>query len=419
MKPKRLLLLSLTLLISFVSIGLSAKSLAEKYTASDSVLAANSVLLPARDMNRGFIDFAQAAQGKVSGLMQSQGGLILFVVLFFLLLAVPLIPAWLEVFFPKDNQPLFIDLTYIRDPRFFDKQFLGELQPYLNELKKLRNNELKFRGKTPIEYFNFLDKKDTKTVSSLLVINGNLTSTGRCSFQQPIYIKGKAEIGEQTELNILIVHGDVSIGKNSVIKGWLSSYGEIRVGGGVALTNRVVGDKSLSLAKGCTFNSLYAMPIATYEAEFVSRKPATVSVVAQPAKTDSMHRVSDFHWYGTQKFVTVPPFSTINNSLIVKSDLILHRGTVINGSVKCYGNLILERDVTVNGEVISEKDIEIGENCIVSENVFSQANIRIQGGSRIGAPGLYKSAIGKKGVWLGKNVIIYGYVMTAGKGTVV
>jgi len=90
----------------------------------------------------------------------------------------------------------------------------------------------------------------------------------------------------------------------------------------------------------------------------------------------------------------------------------------VYGSYKSYKSIFIEKAAIIFGDIFAEGDIKIDDDCIVMGNVFSQSRVFIGNNVHISKPGTIKSIIGKKFVELGKNTVIYGYVLSEGEGIV-
>ncbi|MFO7659600.1 MAG: hypothetical protein R6V77_01700 [Candidatus Cloacimonadaceae bacterium] len=356
---------------------------------------------------------------KASAFFGKPLGIILLIIVFLILIVLPFIPAFRELLNPKDNKPLFINQDYIRDPKFFDKHFMEELKPYLVSAEAAKSGSVKFRNQVPIDYHKDLSITDSTKTGHFLIVNNNLKTGSRAVFNQPVYVQGDAEIGSNNQLDILKVNGNIKLGKESSINKWVSSDGSINASEDVQMGKRATCNNVMQMKKGCKFSNLYAMPIATYEANFNQTQDSVPPVELPDGTIDSSKQVTDFNWYISKSFMSVPPYSVVNSSMIVKSDLVIRQGVVVNGDIKVYGNLVIEKGVRIYGELVCEKDVVVGEDSFIRENLFSQSQIHLKSGVRIGMPGKYKTAIGKKGIKLEKNVLVYGSLMTAGQGIVV
>jgi|GEM_PF-3551991 len=346
-------------------------------------------------------------------------GIFVLVIVFLILIVLPFIPAVREILHPKDNKPLFINQDYIRDPKFFDNSFMEELKPYLVNPDQAKDRTIKFKDQIPIEYHKDLTVPDSAKTDHLLIVSNNLKTGNKAVFTQPVYVQGGAEIGSNNQLDILKVNGNIKLGRDCSINKWMSSDGGINAGDGVNMGKRATCNNIMLMNKGCRFTNVYAMPIATYEADFNPTEDRKIAVELPDGKIENNKQVTDFNWYISRKLISVPPYSVVNNSMIVKSDLVIRQGTVVNGDIKVYGSVVIEKGVRIYGELVCEKDVEVGEDSFIRENLFSQSWIHLKKGVRIGLPGQHKTAIGKKGIKLEKNVLVYGNLMTAGQGIIV
>jgi predicted acyltransferase (DUF342 family) len=397
------------------SINLTAGERVARYNPLETP-APTQVMAPASPQN---VTAHQAGVWQeLSGFVQTPAGFLALIIIFLMLLIIPFVPAVLEMFYPKDNEPLLIRQDYTRDPRYFDKNFVEELQLYLTDPDLHRGKPVKFNNMIPMKYYDKLSAQDAFHSKFLIIIEKNLLSGKNSKYQQPVYVKGKAELGAKADIDILVAGGDIVLGPETTVRKWAGTDHNITVGESSFLGKRVACDGTLRLAKGCLFNSLYALPIATYGADVSANLQAPFAVEIPLDQADNITHVSDFNWYVSRDYMTIPPYSIVNNSMIVKSDLVLRKGVVVNGDLKVYGKVLMEKDVRIYGELISDGDIEIGEDCYIRENLFSQSRIMIKQGVRIGLPGQFKSVVGKKGIRIEKNVIIYGYIMTAGIGVI-
>lgn len=358
-----------------------------------------------------------AAQ-KIIGFIKQRTGLAVIILVFLLMLIIPFIPAFREMIHPKDNKPLLIDQEYTRDPRFLDKHLLEELKPVLEKTENTQKT-LKYKNSVPIDVVNEFKASDPYKADHVLIVSNDMKTASGSTFKQPVYVKGKASVGENCNFDILMAENEVTAGRNLTLEKWMSSNANIKIGESATLGKRVVCDGVLQIGKGGRFKNLYAMPVATYDVDFNLEVTKPAAVEYPDGQMTNMTEVSDSNWYVTKGFMTIPPYSMVNNSMIVKSDLVLRKGVVVNGNIKVYGKVVMEKDVRIYGELICNGDIEVGEYSYIRENLFTQSKITIKNGVRIGLPDQNKSIIGKKGIILNKNVVIYGYVMTAGEGIVV
>jgi predicted acyltransferase (DUF342 family) len=361
---------------------------------------------------------AQEATEKRVGFFKTTRGIVLLIIIFMVLLIIPFLPAIMEMVNPKDNEPLFIDQQYTRDPRHLDKQLMEDLKPFLAATQNGKKDLGKYRNNITVEHKDDYTVPDSFKVDSLVIVDNNVKSGKNVTFNQPLYVRGNAEFSENTTLDIAMVNGDISLGKNSKVHRWISSNANITAGKEVELGKHLACKGILQLDKGCTFTNLYAMPIASQNSDFSKDFTIPPAVEFPKDNKDPMTKVNDMNWYVSNKLVTIPPYSLVNNSMIIKTDIVLRKGSVFNGDLKVYGKVIIEEDVRIYGELLCNGDVVIGEGSFIRENLFTQSTITMKSGVRIGLPGQHKSVIGKKGITIGSNVVIYGNILTAGKGII-
>ena len=358
----------------------------------------------------------KSVQGWLQRFAATKLGVGVLFLLFILLLIAPFAPSVIEMLYPKDREPLTIDQNYIRDPRYFERQFREDMNLLMASSMVNQNIKPKYQDRIPVDHFENLEVPFRTRISEVLIVSKELVSETEVDFRQPIYVQGNAILGVSNDVNAILCDGNITLAENCIVDKWIGCKGSINAGSNCHLGRRTAADGLVLLDKGCFFNSVFAMPVATYEADF---KVIGGAVELPEAGQDPITQMGDFSWYLSKNFTTVPPYSIVNNPMIVKSNLILRKGTVVNGNLKVYGNVIMEPKVRIFGDIIAEGNIEIGEDSFIRENLFTQGHIYIHRGVRIGVPNHYKSTIAKKGIRIEGNVIIYGFLLAEMRGRII
>jgi len=334
---------------------------------------------------------------------------ILFIFLaFIILLLIPFIPVIVELLRPKDALPLFIRMDYSKEPRYFGRSFKNILKnsvpadasPGIREVKLSRDEKVEIARSRRIGI--------GENVDHILYINGDLVSEDKARLNKEVYVNGNASIGSMNTLRAIACEGRLSLSSNVSIVRWADAEGKVEAGDSCNLGISISSGDELRVGRGCRFKRLYGIPIITYSRDdnAIGRHFAT-------------REVSDDAWIVDKDCMIVPPLTKVEGNLIVKKRLEVRKECVFVGSIKTYGDLTLEEGVRISGNIFSDGDIEIGENTTISGDVFSQGAIIIKKKARIGTPKEIKSVIGKMGITLGQDVIIYGYLMTEGSGMVI
>lgn len=334
---------------------------------------------------------------------------LLFIFLvFFILLLIPFIPGIIELLRPKDALPLFINMDYSKDPRYFCRSFKKMLKNVIPADASSGIREVTLSKNEKVEIAHSKRILVGEEVNHILFIIGDLVSEDKARFNKEVYVKGDAVIGSNNTLRALACDGRLSISSKMKIIRWIDAEGMVEVNDNCNLGISASSGDEFRIGKGCRFRRLYGMPITTYSANDNDHGHC-------PGKEE----ISDNTGIVNKDRLIIPPITRVEKDIIVKKDLQVMRGALVLGNIKTYRDLIIEEDVNISGNLFSDGDIEIGEGTTISGDIFSQGTITIKKRVRIGNAGKIKSVIGNKGIILGQNVMIYGYIMTEGSGIVV
>jgi predicted acyltransferase (DUF342 family) len=338
--------------------------------------------------------------------------LIVFI-LFILMFLLPFVPGIIELIRKQDAKPLFISMTYVRNPRYFGRSFKSLLHratagftlgPGLREVQLSKIEK--------VELTQSLDVFENREVNHMLYVIGSLSSGNHSQFNKEVYVTGNTTIGPNNIIQAIAGDGNVSVAAGVHVRRWLDADGDIDISSNCNLGISASSGSKLSLANNCVFRRLYGMPIITGH----NRMPATISPEKLlPLKDSLLPEIS----FIRIKDSTLLPETAINKNIVFPQSVKIGHNSTLRGNVKSYGILTLEDNVTIDGNVFADGDIFIGRNVKISGNIFSQKSIYISGQTVISRPDKIKSIIGKKSIRIEQNVIIYGYVATEGYGTVV
>ncbi|MFA5073047.1 MAG: hypothetical protein WC539_04035 [Nitrospirota bacterium] len=335
--------------------------------------------------------------------------LTLIIILFILMFLIPFIPGAYEIRKKKDAKPLFIDMEYRKDPRYFSLSFRKLLMDSLGEIASDEIHEVTL---SKLEHAEILDHGRPVTGTELdmiLYIRHDLISESDVTFHKEVYVREQTTIGKNNQLQALACDGDVHIQAGTTFFRWLDAQGSIRAERACSLGVDATCGKMFSLAKTCSFTRLYGFPVQTDsdEAPF-QRTGIALEENLNVFEGDLIERISS----------DIPPFTIKNCSLIAAKSLTIGDHVVICGHVKTHGDLIIGNEAIIAGNVFAEGSITIGPRATIRGTVFSQQHTHIGVDVLIGAAQGIKSVISKKGVTLESGVTIYGYTMTEGKGLV-
>ncbi len=396
--------------------------------------------------------------------------MILFILLFFTMVSIPFFIALKELFIPKDDKPLYIDMFYSKDPLYFGRAFRKMVREKI-EAKSLPlgSTIIEFSKPEEVEILENKSFPENSVQNCICYISGNLDTGNKTMLKRDIYVKGSSTIGERNVLRTLFGEGEIWLGAHCHISRWVCSATDIAVAGNANLGRSISCLGKLELAEGCKFQSLFARPVITgaetavenpshrhrMPVPLVSAYPKKIhvdtkmtwriikkhvsincrdaNVILTPAQkillgTEStksccdtepgMGACNEAFWKVTRNRVTLVPGSHIKTNFVARKELHIQENCKIYSTLKGYKDVIIDKNVEVHGDIFAEGDIYIGENCIIMGNVFSQSRVFIGNGVWISRPEEIKSVIGKKKIEIGNYVVIYGYLLSEGEGIV-
>jgi len=334
------------------------------------------------------------------------------------MLMVPFVPAAMELFNPKDDEHLHINMNYTKDPRYFGRSFRKILNNALGtEELAGGTKQVKLSKDEVVEIAESKSISSGQSLDKVQYIIGDLSSDKGVEIKSDVYIKGKATIGADNSLRAMACDGDVSLGNGSQVVRWVDAEGSVVVGSGCKLGFSCSSGKVLKLDKGCKFKRLFGKPIVTYnhvEAKDGEEQP-TSARTAVPKEVETIEDVATLVKGDLKLSSSYYKGKRVEN-LIVKGDLTIDAGVVLGSSVSVYGKVVIGKGAKVLGDVFSEGAVDVKEGAAILGNVFSQRGVYLGKGARVGRKGGVKSVIGKSEVKLAEGVCIYGYVLTEGEG---
>jgi cytoskeletal protein CcmA (bactofilin family) len=327
-------------------------------------------------------------------------------VVFLILLLMPFIPGIIELRRPRDADPLYIDMEYTKDPRYFGKSFKSVIKKYVQSdplHPGLKNISLSQKEEILISPSRIVLAGEN--VNHILCISGDLISEEKAHFQKESYATGNIIIGQMNVVKALASDGRIKLDRHTTVLRWVDAEHAVAVSEGSNLGISLSCGGEIRIAQGCRFQRLYGFPIVTSftNSECIDKNHGLDHKIMEMQNAD-------------RNISIIPRGSRIEKDLIVKHNLRIEENCVITGNIKTYRGLVIGKHATVSGSIFSEEDIMIAEHAVIDGNIFSQGTVIIQGDTRVGEKGQIKSVIGKSGVDLGPNVCVYGYVLTEGVG---
>ena len=274
------------------------------------------------------------------------------------MILLPFIPAIIELLFPEDKLPLKVNLSYLRNPRYFGLSFRKKLKTALSSYHKVRDGTeiiVKLSKEETVKFLNGNLKSPLNENAIIYFRDGARVPPGS-TVTREVFSEGDLEVGRGSTIRAVACDGSCRLEEDVNINRWIDCEGEMDVNSRSRLGVMASTPEGMRLKRGVKFTRLFGNPIETYN---------------------------------------------------VKGDV--KPSTSLKGSLKVTGNFHLDRGeyVLIDGSIFSDKDIEINRG-IVNGNIFSFGKVKLKN-CRVGSERRQISVIGSE-VNLGENVKVFGYV---------
>jgi predicted acyltransferase (DUF342 family) len=393
--------------------------------------------------------------------------ILVIIIIFFFMILIPFLIALKELWKPKDNKPLYIDMHYSKDPLYFGRAFKNLVHEKIESNKSpVGISRINLSKPESVEIYDSKSIPDNTRIENIFYIKEDFTTGNRTMLRKDVYVKGDADIGNNNVLRAIYGENKIRLGNNCRVTRWICSETSIEVSPGCHLGRSTACTGKVQLGTGCRFQSLFGGPVIT--AKSVGDNPTTDRTVSEiletnyPVKTEAGRKpawriikkavsinchfdtenrekrieheratgksccgtepghgaCNEEFWEVSRSQVITRPNTTLRTNFAARKELVIEENCLIYGAVKAYKNIYIKKNTVIHGDIFCEKDIHIGDNCTLLGNVFSQASIYIGKGVRISQPETIKSVIAKRKIEVGKHAVIYGYILAEGEGLV-
>ena len=325
---------------------------------------------------------------------------------FALAVVLPLLPGLFELSFGRDNEPLQIDQRYARDPRFLGKSMRAKALPIVNaKVAEYRAPFLKRRNEFA-RVVDELELVDGARINDVVLAKGTFTS-GRNVSLRDVYTKGRANVGDGSDVRTLAADGGATIGSRAKVSRWIDVDGDCAVGRECELGQSVSATGALLVGEGATFSRLFGLPVAVG----ATIPPTMGNGVAIDMTADNARQMVDS--------IRIPAGETYMGDIIASRDVVVGAGATLRGSIKAGGTVVIHGRAKVLGNVVAHGDVSIEANGAVYGHVFTERNIALARGATVGRPNAPKTLHALERVTLSTSVAIHGWAISERGGRTV
>lgn len=304
-------------------------------------------------------------------------------------IALPLIPAMLELFRPRDAVPLDAvgsdsgDLTFFADSF---RQFValgghasaadGTALPNGRTVARLTD------ASAPV-----LDAR-----CGLVVAEPGTTLPPDSECAVEVYGSGNYTIGARSSVRAALSEGTLTLAPLVTTVRWVHGECALTVGDGVQLLGRATSRGPVMLGRGVQFDRIMAPHIVVGEAAVAPSSPSGGS--SEINDTRPLFRLARVaavlasqHWLVNDDLV-IPDGHVFRGHLVVRGALAIGADCEIHGSVRADRGVTLGQGAVVKGTVASRHDVRLVEDACVHGPVISEGCVTLGERARVGLPSM-------------------------------
>ena len=324
------------------------------------------------------------------------------------LLMLPFLPGLRELRRPKDDQPVRIDESFTRDPRFFGNALREKLAPFLEGIgdEPPYRLEIELRRPETLAVYGDLHVPESAHEDVVTVALG-AASIGRYARLGDTWVRGDAELMPGAAVRALACDGQVTMQPGARILRWLDAEGHLLADREADLGLSTSAGGVVRLSEGCLFRRLWGRPV------FVRGE-------AEPAEAPEGGPASiedELVWGRTR--LSLPPGFRLESDLVSHTEVRIGAGATIVGTVKAHGPIAVGDGVRVRGHLISRRGITIGRGARIVGNVFAEGDVALGSGAHVGRKGGTKTVYAAGHVTLAPAAAVLGWVIAERGGRVV
>lgn len=337
-----------------------------------------------------------------------------------LMVALPLVPSFIELRRKSDALPLDVIQQYSGEIRHFANSFRAYIKGLEPTIEQCVASGTTATGSLPDgEEFVVLGRNDESLMLALrqrdavhpavMVAGADLITPAETTFSKDIYVGGHFRGGDNNTYRAILGEKDVHLGGSSRVMRWVHAVGELTMDLGCRLHGRISSDSLIRLDANCSFVRLNAPRIEVAN--------APLSTVVSPSIPASGSWKTPGRFFHDGDF-EVHAREVITSDMVIRGKLHIRSGARICGSVKSDQDMVLEDGVSVEGSLISARRMRIGPRCAIHGPVIAESELAIATGARCGTQE-HPTTVSAPRIEVEEGVVVFGTLWAREQGQVV
>jgi cytoskeletal protein CcmA (bactofilin family) len=299
-----------------------------------------------------------------------------------LLLALPLVPAVLELHRKSDAVPLSVVQENAGEIRHFADSFRSYIKGLEPDLLRSASSGVASTGTLRDgTHYVVLGGPDQpvplqgNVCPVLVASNWDLQLPSGITFLRDIYTVCDLVGGGGSNYRAILADGNIQLGSSARVLRWVHASGDLSVGVGCWLQGRASSNRVVRLQRNCIFLRLNAPLISISYTEETCTTPDPFAGRELPLNVQRVLHDGDFE---------IRPGEFVRTNLVVRGTVRVGEGARVCGSLKSCGDMVLASHVCVEGSLISGRQMRVGPSCAIYGPVIAERGMSIAAGTRCG-----------------------------------
>lgn len=328
--------------------------------------------------------------------------------------ALPFIPAFIELWWPKDATPLNAVGKDSGQLSYFAESFSKRME---REGMLSADAPMRLQDGSPVVHHSRqrpLPARSEPAGNMLLLLDDaplpdDLVVT-RESLAQRTFRGGRA-----SSFRAILGRQDVFLGDDSSIVRWVHAVGHLVAGDRSRLRGRATSDRDILLRTDVGFDRLDA-PVVRVAGQGRLETPIMPLSAYTPFVPEGALALGSAYWRVTGD-LEIPSGCSLRGSVIVLGKVIVQPNARVEGSIKAHGLLHVQANAVVMGALVSQQQIVIEDGARVNGPLIAERSMAI-GAAAIGMASR-RTTISSPRIRLHSGATIYGAVVASQAGLTV
>ena len=223
----------------------------------------------------------------------------------------------------------------------------------------------------------------------IIVIDVDAQLPDKLAVDRELYARSDFVGGVGMRVRALLASRRADLAVGTIIVRWVHADGQLCVGRGSTLFGRATSRTEMRLARDVRFERIMAprIIVGSEDDEFVP-PPVAELLHGEPWARPMTDRITQMSadTLRVRGDLIVPSGTIVSGNLIVLGSLVLERGSQMHGSAKARAGIQLVGENIVTGSLTAREDLHIGERSRVAGPVIGERVVHVHANAFIGTP---------------------------------